>query len=195
MEKIISKKFNEEDIKLLSSLIGQKITSIHHDEFTLGNLSIKKVGIRTKDDTYSLETDFEYVDFLWGEEGVAGLQFIKTDENGLIVKTKPPIKYVNEEISDILIDIIIVRDEIEEFENDVSMGRFEYDKGIVLVFKDHQIGIELDSWMAEMIKVFRSSDAAKKFASLNFEWNNELLDPGYMFKATRTEIHLKKLNY
>lgn len=191
MNKYINKKLNEEDIKLLSSLIGQKITTIHHDEFTLGNLSIKKVGIRTEDEVYSLETDYEYVDFLWGEEGVAGLHFIKTDEDGLVVKTTPPIKYVDEVIDDALIDIIIVRDEIEEFENDVSMGKFEYDKGIVLVFKNHQIGIELDSWMAEMIKVFRSSDAAQKFSSLNFEWNNELLDPGYMFKTSRTEIHLK----
>lgn len=191
MDKFINKKFKDGDIKLLSSLIGKKIASIHHDEFTLGNLSIKKVGIRTDDGVFSLETDFEYVDFLWGEEGVAGLRFIQTDEDGLIVKAKPPIKYVDEVINDRITDIIIVRDEIEEFENGVSMGRFEYDKGIILVFNDHQIGIELDSWMEEMIKVFRSSDAANKFTSLDFEWNNDLLDPGYIFKAERMEIHLK----
>lgn len=194
MNKYINKKFNEEDIKLLSSLIGQKITSLHHDEFLLGNLSIQKIGIRTEDKIYALQTDYEYVDFLWGEEGVAGLHFVESDEEGLIVKATPPIKYVNETINDVLEDIIIVRDEIEEFENNVSMGVFKYDKGIVLAFNGHQIGIELDSWAAEMIKIFRSLDAVNKFTSLNFEWNNELLDPDYMFKVSRTEIHLKKPN-
>lgn len=69
---------------------------------------------------------------------------------------------MNETINDIVEDVIIVRDEIEEFVDGQSIGTFIYDKGIILVFKDHQIGIELDSWMAEIIAFFRSSDALSK---------------------------------
>ena len=192
MNKYINKKFNNYDIKLLSSLIGHKITSLHHDEFILGNLSIQKIGIRTENKIYALQTDYEYVDFLWGEEGVAGLHFVESDEGGLIVKATPPITYVNETINDVLEDIIIVRDEIEEFVDEQSVGKFNYDKGIILVFKDHQIGIELDSWMEEMIRVFRSSDVLPRFTTLDFDWGNDEMEENCRFKTKRNILHLKK---
>ena len=76
------------------------------------------------------------------------MHFVESTEANLIVSATPPIKYVNETINDIVEDVIIVRDEIEEFVDGKSIGTFIYDKGIILVFKDHQIGIELYSWMA-----------------------------------------------
>ncbi|MBS5888460.1 MAG: hypothetical protein KIB47_01215 [Clostridium sp.] len=116
-----------------------------------------------------------------GEEGVAKLYFVKSTEANLIVSATPPIKYVNEIINDIVEDIIIVRDEIEEFVDGQSIGTFIYDKGIILVFKDHQIGIELDSWMAEMIAVFRSSNALSKFTPLDYEWGDDGQDSNCRF--------------
>ncbi len=104
----------------------------------------------------------------------------------------PPIKYVNETINDIVEDVIIVRDEIEEFVDGQSIGTFIYDKGIILVFKDHQIGIELDSWMAEMIAVFRSSNALSKFTPLDYEWGDDGHDSNCKFEAKRFQISLTK---
>ncbi len=176
----------------MSTLIGKKIKSLHHDEFTLGNLSIQKIGIRCEDKICALQTDYKYVDFLWGEEGVAKLHFVESTEANLIVSATPPIKYVNETINDIVEDVIIVRDEIEEFVDGKSIGTFIYDKGIILVFKDHQIGIELDSWMAEMIAVFRSSDDLSKFTPLDYEWGNDGHAPNCRFEAKRFQISLTK---
>lgn len=191
MEKCINKTLKTDDLRRLSDLIGKKITSLHHDEFTFGNISIQKVGIRTNGKIYSLETDYEYLSFLWGDEGVACLHFVETDEEGLIVKATPPIKYVDETINDFLVDIIVVRDEIEEFENDSSMGKFIYDKGVILVFEGHQIGIELDTWMEEMLRVFRSADALEKFTTLDFDWGNDDMEEGYRFESKRTAFSLK----
>lgn len=116
---------------------------------------------------------------------------METDEEGLIVKATPPIKYVDETINDFLVDIIVVRDEIEEFENDSSMGKFIYDKGIILVFEGHQIGIELNTWMEEMLRIFRSADALEKFTTLDFDWGNDDMEDGYRFESTRTAFSLK----
>ena len=69
---------------------------------------------------------------------------------------------------------------------------FIYDKGIILVFKDHQIGIELDSWMAEMIAFFRSSDALSKFTLLDYEWRDDGHDSNCKFEAKRFQISLTK---
>lgn len=99
---------------------------------------------------------------------------------------------MNETINDIVEDVIIVRDEIEEFVDGQSIGTFIYDKGIILVFKDHQIGIELDSWMAEMIAVFRSSNALSKFTPLDYEWENDGHDSNCKFEAKRFPISLTK---
>lgn len=116
-----------------------------------------------------------------GEEDVAKLHFVESTEANLIVSATPPIKYVNEIINDIVEDIIIVRDKIEEFVDVQSIGTFIYDKVIILVFKDHQIGIELDSWMAEMIAVFRSSNALSKFTPLDYEWGDDGHAPNCRF--------------
>lgn len=51
---------------------------------------------------------------------------------------------MNETINDIVEDVIIVRDEIEEFVDGQSIGTFIYDKGIILVLKI--IKLEL-SWI------------------------------------------------
>lgn len=99
---------------------------------------------------------------------------------------------MNETINDIVEDIIIVRDEIEEFVDGQSIGTFIYDKGIILVFKDHQIGIELDSWMAEMIAVFRSSNALSKFTPLDYEWGDDVHAPNCRFDTKRIPISLTK---
>ena len=72
-----------------------------------------------------------------GEEGVAELHFVESTEANLIVSAIPPIKYVNGTINDIVEDVIIVRDEIEKFVDGKSIDTFIYDKGIILVFKDH----------------------------------------------------------
>ncbi len=109
------------------------------------------------------------------------MHFVESIEANLIVSASPPIKYVNETINDIVEDVIIVRDEIEELVDGQSIGTFMYDKGIILVFKDHQIGIELDSWMAEMIAVFRSSNALSKFTPLDYEWGNDGHAPNCRF--------------
>lgn len=192
MKENINTTFSEEEIKRLSTLIGKKIKSLHHDEFTLGNLSIQKIGIRCEDKIYALQTDYKYVVFLWGEEGVAKLHFVESTEANLIVSATPPIKYVNETINDIVEDVIIVRDEIEEFVDGQSIGTFIYDKGIILVFKDYQIGIELDSWMAEMIAVFRSSNALSKFTPLDYEWGDDGHASNCRFEAKRFQISLTK---
>lgn len=99
---------------------------------------------------------------------------------------------MNETINDIVEDVIIVRDEIEEFVDGQSIGTFIYDKGIILVFKDHQIGIELDSWLAEMIAVFRSSNALSKFTPLDYEWGDDGHDSNCRFDIKRILISLTK---
>lgn len=99
---------------------------------------------------------------------------------------------MNETINDIVEDVIIVRDEIEELVDGQSIGTFMYDKGIILVIKDHQIGIELDSWMAEMIAVFRSSNALSKFTPLDYEWGNDGHVPNCRFDTKRIPISLTK---
>lgn len=120
------------------------------------------------------------------------MHFVESTEANLIVSATPPIKYVNETINDIVEDVIIVRDEIEEFVDVQSIGTFIYDKGIILVFKDHQIGIELDSWMAEIIAFFRSSDALSKFTPLDYEWENDGHAPNCRFDTKRIPISLIK---
>ncbi len=120
------------------------------------------------------------------------MHFVESTEANLIVSATPPIKYVNGTINDLVEDVIIVRDEIEEFVDGKSIGTFIYDKGIILVFKDHQIGIELDSWMAEMIAVFRSSNALSKFTPLDYEWGNDGHDSNCKFEAKRFQISLTK---
>ena len=73
--KKINTTFSEEEIKRLSALIGKKIKSLHHDEFTIGNLSIQKIGIRCEDKIYALQTDYKYVDFLWGRRRCCKIAF------------------------------------------------------------------------------------------------------------------------
>ena len=93
---------------------------------------------------------------------------------------------MNETINDIVEDVIIVRDEIEELVDGQSIGTFMYDKGIILVFKDHQIGIELD------IAFFRSSNALSKFTPLDYEWGNDGHAPNCRFDTKRIPISLTK---
>lgn len=108
-------------------------------------MSIQKIGIRTEDKIYALETYYEYADFLWGEEGVACLHFVESDEKGLIVNATLPIKYVDETINDLIKDIIVVRDQIEEFIDGQSIGKFDYDKGI-------NLGAVYETFVAEELK-------------------------------------------
>lgn len=193
MEKTIDKTFSEKDVETMRRLLGKKIEAIHHDEFVLGNLSIQKVGIISEEGVYALETYYEYLDFLWGKEGVAGLHFTKTDDDGLIVKADPPTKYVTSSVNDKLEDIRIVRESVKEFYKEQSLGTFIYDKGIILVFKGHQIGLELDNWMSEMIRCFRSTNALTKFDSIKKEWNDSGLEDGAYFEVERSVLSLKNM--
>ena len=187
MKKIaLDKTFTLESVGELKSLIGKKLLSIHHDEFLTGNLSIQKVGIFADDQVYVLTANYEETDFLWGKEGVTQLRFGNCREEELVVKAVPPIKYVNEKINARIRDIWIIRDSIEEFNGRNSMGKFVYDKGIVLILDGKQVGIWLDSWMGEIFSIVRSKNALEKMQTIEQEWSNKELESEYHFEVKRT---------
>ncbi len=191
--KHICKTLRKDETDLLSSLIGQKLDAISHDEFCLGNLCIEKVGLYVGEGVFAIHTSYEYLDFLWGKEGVSSLHFCRTDENGTkVLSANPPIKYVKQAVNDRIKDILIVTDSVEEFNNGSSMGTFTYDKAIIFVFENRQISIELDEWSSEMLAVTKSTDVLKKLGSLSTDWNAEDMDQKYSFKSVRTVVSLVK---
>ncbi len=188
----INKTLSENDMGLLASLIGKKLEAIHHDEFQLGNLSIEKIGIYVDGKIYCLHTSYECLDFLWGEEGVASLHFVESNEDGIkVLAANPPIKYVKQTVNETITNILVIRDHIEEFDHENSMGTFTYDKAIVFAFNDHQIAIELDEWGSEMLLLTKSEDAVSRICPLSTNWGNDDMEEGFHFKATRTSISLK----
>lgn len=97
-------------------------------------------------------------------------------------------------VNDGLEDIWIVRESVKEFYKGQALGTFTYDKGIILVFENHQIGLELDNWMSEMIRCFRSTDVLSEFDAIEREWDGSSLEDGARFEAERAVLSLRNMN-
>ena len=159
--KTIDIRLKPEEVSLLNALIGKKLISYQHDEFTFTSSSSQAISIVSEDDAvYYLYSFTEPLDYYGTQEDVAVWSF-SSDRYPMIDKKI----FVNTTVGKTIHNIILVQENQRIYSNGEQIYDVWLTRGIVIDFGDHQIAFEKAIWFSEEIIVHKGYDLPSKFES------------------------------
>ncbi len=188
--KLIALTLKEEELKLLSTLIGKKFDYYIHDEFRLTNTTLKRIGFSIGGRLFVLKNDLEeFNDYFFDENEVPMLKFEPVEnEEGLRDKATviPPVKSV---VSADINDILIVRDSIIA-STEKEQEEVQSDEGIIIKTSLKDYGFfKQDPTIMEFIDIYTGHHVENNIEPLDKRWS--FLVPGLVKKAKREFVSLK----
>ncbi len=183
--KSINITLQEQEIDILKSLIGTKLSEIHHDPFIFSNTSSQVVQICASDSTFYLYSFAEPMDYYGAEEDVAIWSLEETQYN--VVNEKSFIKMP---INSTVKKIILVNENQKLFENEQQIYDVWVTRGIIIDLGDYQISFEKAVWFSEDIIIRKGYNLIKEFSSVDNFINNNWSD-NTRAECSRVEIVLE----
>lgn len=160
--KTIDIRLNDNEIKLLHSLVGQKLLAIHHDQFDFVNSSSQVVAFESATETIYLYSFTEEQDYFGTTEDVAVWS---------MEKTKYPLLDSKELVRTPIDQTVASIQLIQEHQRLLKCGEIIYDvwltRGIIMNLGERQISFEKAVWFSEEIYIQKGYDLLNTFAPIS----------------------------
>ena len=181
----IDKRLNDEEMNILRQLIGRKIVSLRHREFSPTHASYGVVGIETEQGTIYLYSETDSMNYFGSveEEAVLTLTherraWLDFDDFSYALASTSP---VNETVK----EIHVVQDHQRLYENGEQTFDIWLTWGIIFDFGDYQYSLEKTQGFSGLIFIEKGNDLINTFSSTEEFEDPEFWTDGCIAKCDR----------
>lgn len=153
---------SENGIGLLKCLIGHEFNSMKHAKLKGGDVVFEKIEIITSVGRYLIDNYVDwYDDYFSGPEDIPCLSFVKLNEDDNSFKTWPDDSTETQIINGRILDVLIVQDDGEVYENDEYCQHIKSSEGIIFITDKAQYGFFKDNmWLDEEVVIVKDKENA-----------------------------------
>lgn len=191
-QQMIKSTLTDDELKLLSSMIGKNFISVIRTEKDSYNRVFGNIAINVDGIFYEIKNELTVIDYFGDKEDVSRF-YVRTLENKECFETMIVLPIGEISINEIITDISIIQDQIiVEKTSGGSIYEITMDDAIILKTEKSVYAISREWSLEEEMIIVKTTDYMRDIYSVEqiiSEWSDE--DDNSSATCTRTEIPLK----